>query len=820
MRAMLGGAALACLAGRAEAADARLRFTIPPRSYADALIDLGLQANISILGTANCGVAGRAELTGRYSLREALERILTGAPCRYAVIDDRTVRILPGAQRQAPSPSVHDTARPPALVAEVIVTATKRPMALDQLPAGVSAISRDQINATRAIDVGQTTGQLAGVLTTNLGPGRDKLLIRGLSDGAFTGRARSTVSTYLDDAPINYNAPDPDLRLVDVDRVEVVRGPQGALYGSGALAGIYRIVTSKPDLERAAFGATGGVAWTRGGDRSHELEGYVSLPIVKNRIAIRAVAYEDVQGGYLDDVNLRIANVDQTRRDGGRFAVRVQIDDSWRLDALAATQHLRSNDTQYISTALTPVTARAAAGIAVEEDGPISAPGVRQNLVREAHNNDFSYGGLTLQGDFGWGSLTSSTSYVHHVFSSQFNASTVLLPGEPLESVASEQDLGVFTEGARANILVQDLVIRSSAAGPVDWLFGVYAARTDETTPSTYDVLSTNGKVMTAYREDRKDRLREYALYGEGSYDLGGGWSATLGGRLFETRIHTTAELKIVQPYGPRFFDRSRRFEGFSPKISIQRGLSNGDLLYGLITEGSRPGGFNSSGFLPIRETRTTFAPDRLRNYEAGVKFRRFDNRLGLKAAAYFDDWQNIQTDRYRPSGLAYTANVADANIVGLEGEMSYDWRFGLSVQVNGLLSESRLHNANTDFDQPVTGDLPGVPKISGGFLAVYERPIGRGLSIRLVGEANYVGRSRLSFDDTIKSRTDNYLRAKLSAELAARNWRVTAFVNNPLDAEGDTFAYGNPFTFAREGVRQATPQRPRTVGVRLGAAF
>lgn len=816
---MLSGAALACLAGRAEAADARLRLTIPPRSYADALIDLGLQANISILGTANCGLGGRAGLSGRYSLRDALDRVLDGAPCRYSIVDDRTVRILPGAAR-APTVPTHDVARPPALVAEVVVTATKRPVALDQLPAGISAISRDQIASTRAVDVGQTTGQLAGVLTTNLGPGRDKLLIRGLSDGAFTGRTRSTVSTYLDDAPINYNAPDPDLRLVDVERVEVIRGPQGALYGSGALAGIYRIVTSKPDLERAAFGATSGVAWTRGGDRSHELEGYVSLPIVKNRIAIRAVAYEDVQGGYLDDVNLRIANVDQTRRDGGRFALRVQIDDSWRLDALAATQHLRSNDTQYVSTPPTTVTARSGLGIAVEDGGPIFAPAVRQNRVREAHNNDFSYGGVTIQGDFGWGSLTSSTSYVHHVFSSQFDASIVLGPGEPLANVASEQDLGVFTEGARSNILVQDLVIRSSTAGPVDWLFGVYAAQTNETTPSTYGVLSTGGKVMTAYRENRKDRLREYAIYGEGSYDLGGGWSATLGGRVFETRIHTTADLKIVQPYGPRFFDRARKFDGLSPKVSVQRELPNGDLIYGLVTEGNRPGGFNSSGFYQIRESRTTFSPDRLRNYEAGVKLRRLDNRLGVKAAAYFDDWRNIQTDRYRQSGLAYTANVADANILGLEGELSYDWPFGLSVQVNGLLSDSRLHNANTDFDQPVTGDLPGVPKISGGLLAVYERPIGGGLSVRLVGEASYVGRSRLSFDDTLNSRTDNYLRAKLSVELAARHWRMTAFVNNPLDAEGDTFAYGNPFTFAREGVRQATPQRPRTVGVRFGAAF
>jgi outer membrane receptor protein involved in Fe transport len=145
-------------------------------------------------------------------------------------------------------------------VTELMITARKRPERLDSLPAGVSALSGEQLFATGSDDTRDTAGQLVGVTMTNLGPGRDKLLMRGLSDGAFTGRARSTVGTYLDDTPINYNAPNPDLRLVDVERVETLRGPQGALYGSGALAGVYRIVANKPDpstLAASIIGATG-----------------------------------------------------------------------------------------------------------------------------------------------------------------------------------------------------------------------------------------------------------------------------------------------------------------------------------------------------------------------------------------------------------------------------------------------------------------------------------------------------------------------------------------------------------------------------------
>jgi iron complex outermembrane recepter protein len=792
---ILGGAALASIAGSAQAADSRLRLAISPQGYAEALIDLGLQANVSILGTAICGSGGRVSLTGSYTLRQALDRLLDDAPCTWRLVDADTVRIVARAPARPADPPV-EPERPPTLVTEVVVTATKRLAALDRLPAGVSAISRDQIAATRAVDVGQTVGQLAGVLTTNLGPGRDKLLIRGLSDGAFTGRTRSTVGTYLDDAPINYNAPDPDLRLADVERIEIVRGPQGALYGSGAIAGIYRIVTAKPDLDALEGGLVAGVSTTKGGDTSHELEGYLNLPLVRDRAALRLVAYQDIQGGYLDDINLRIANVDQTRRDGGRLALRLALSEAWRLDALAATQHLRSNDTQYVTPSAT--------------GGITSAQ--RANRIREAHNNDFSYGGITANGTFDWGSLTSSISYVHHVFSSQYDASAALdIFG------ARSTDLGVYTEATRSNMLVQDLVVRSPDVGPVSWLVGAYAARTRERSPSTLRILSPANDA-TAYQENRQDRLAEYALYGEGGLTLGRGWSVLAGARVFESRITTTAQIMVNPPFVPRSFDQSRTFEGVSPKVSIQHQSADGDLIYALISEGYRPGGFNSSGLFPIRASRTTYRPDSLRNYELGMKFRRFDRRLTVRAAAYYGDWSDVQTDQYRASGLQFTANVGDARIVGLEAEASYEWASGFTLQANGLISNAKVRNPNFDFANRVSTDLPGVPETSAGLLAVYQRPLFNDFDVRLVAEASYVGRTSLSFDAALTPRTDPYLRFALAAELAFQAWRVSAYVNNPLNNKADTFAYGNPFSFGQ--VRQVTPQRPRSMGLRVGRNF
>lgn len=793
------GLCLLTLASRAEAAEARRRFEIAPKPYAEALIDLAVQANVSLLGASACGPDGSVGLAGRYRLSEALARVLAGAPCAWRIVDAGTVRVT----AVTPAPHVVGPATP--VVTELLVTARKRPERLDTLPAGVSVISGDQLFATHAYDARETAGQLVGVLTTNLGPGRDKLLMRGLSDGAFTGRARSTVSTYLDDTPINYNAPDPDLRLTDVARVETVRGPQGALYGSGALAGVYRIVTNKPDPERFAAGSQAAVASTAGGSASYVGDGYVNIPLVEGRAALRLVGYYDDQGGYLDDLSLRLSNVDSTLRTGGRAALRLGLGDSWTLEVLAAGQRLSSRDTQYTN---------------------LNQPGRRANQVREASNNNFAQGSITLHGELGWADLTSSTAYVQHAYANLYDATAVA-------SSFSETgaDLGIYSESARIRRLVQDVVLTSTGAGPVSWLAGVYGSASVDRTPSSLDILATQSPAAAAfapvkvlaltrvYNEERRDRLREFAVYGEGTWQFAPGWQASAGARAFDTELKVRAVIVGAPPAQSRNVAETSSFSGASSKLSLQYQFDDeGPLIYGLYSDGSRPGGINSTGFLLIKPTRATFGPDRLRNFELGAKAHLLDHRLTLRAAAFYDLWSNIQSDQYRPSGLAYTANVGDAHIKGLEAEAAYEWPSGLTIQANALYSASKFTRTNPDFAGQLGSGLPAAPRLSGGLLARYDRALAHDLTLRLVGQANYVGPARLTFDPALSARTDPVIDAELLAEIAALRWSAGVFVRNPADSSGNTFAYGNPFTFGQ--VRQVTPQRPRTVGVRLAAAF
>ena len=785
--------AVACgvASGAQAAAAARLPLAQPAQARAEALIDLALKFGVSIGGVTNC--PGRAPpLKGAYTLREALDHLTAGV-CAYEVADGRAVRILPLRKPAAPAPRPPPPP-PPLLVSELLVTATKRIEDANRLPAAISVVGADQLEVTGVKDAAGMVRLAAGMTTTNLGAGRDKIMLRGISDGAFTGRTRSTVGIFLDNAPLTYNAPDPDLRLADVASVEVIRGPQGALYGAGSISGVYRIVTRKPDLEalHAKLGVLHG--WTQSGSPSNAVEAMVNLPLAEGRAALRVVAYHDLEGGYLDDVNLRLSNVDKTTRDGGRVALRALLNDSWTLTLSGAVQQLDSEDTQYVT----------AAGGSLQ----------RANRVRETHDNDFAQAGLTLEGETPIGRLQSSTAYVRHAYASQYDASAAL----SLFGV-SAADLGVYRERAKTDMLVQDTVLTSTVAGRYRWLAGVYGSVTQEDSPSELRVAGPASAPRAVYTETRGDRLAEIAAYGEVSVDLGAGWGVAFGGRATHISRRTSADV-IVDVIGgqSRSTIRKADYSNWSPKLSLQYVFPSGALVYGLVTEGYRAGGFNSGGLIAPNQARGGYRSDRLRNYEIGAKLSLLDQRLDLRTTVFYDLWGDVQSDQYFPSGLPYTANVGDARNVGLEVEALWRPAAAWTFQTNALFDDPRIVHADPAFASRIQKQLPGVPDASFSVLVTYERPLADGLTLLFTGQTTYVGRSRLTFDPALSPVMGGYFTGRLSAQLKGPRWRLAAFLDNPANSQEDTFAYGNPFSFGQ--VRQVTPQRPRTLNLTVSRTF
>lgn len=780
-------------AGQAGAGPVRHVFRIPAKARSEALIDLGVQARVTLGGASAC--PGRSPaVVGVLTLRQALDAVTAGAPCRFEILGDATVSILPDRPApQAPTSAPTTTVEPVLPVERVIVTATKRPTRLVAAAGGVSVIGLGRLRDSGAVDTEGVSQQTAGFITTNLGAARNKIMLRGLSDGAFTGRTQQTVGTYLDNIPLTYNAPDPDLRLIDVDRVEILRGPQGALYGGGSLSGIYRIVSRKPVLDEWSGSMLVGAAATESGSPSSRLEGVANLPLVAGRTALRVAAYGDVDGGYVDDVNLRLSNVDRTTRTGGRVALSAVLSDDWSLTISGARQDLHATDSQYTT--------------------PNLGGQKRANQVRETHDNVLQQGVVTVTGTGSWGRFESSTGYVRHRFASRFDA-TAALNGADGATV----DIGLFDEASKIRLLVEDAVLSSPDQGRFRWLLGVYGLASLEDSDGELRARTTYDPSRLLYLEDRRDKRRELALYGESAYDLGGGWTVSLGGRAFYTAVRTTSTVIAPAPGQSRALERQARFTGLSPKVSLQRTWGDGSLVYLLTSEGYRSGGFNSGGLVAPSALRSSFKPDHLRNYEIGAGFSPLGGRLSVRAALFHDVWTDIQTDQYLSSGLSYTANVGDGRNTGLEIEGTARLTPKLTVEANALFSRPRLSKVDRNFASAAQSELPGVPDVSAGAMVRYQTDQSANRRLLLTAELEYIGRSRLTFDRRLSPSMGDYVTGRLSAEVAMSTWNVALAVTNPANSSNDTFAYGNPFSFGQ--VRQVTPLRPRTWSLDVSRAF
>jgi len=769
--------------GPALAAPALVRFRIEPKPYAEALLDLAQQANITLVGAGACSGYSPDALATALTVEQALNRLLAGAPCTWREIAPNTIQIS----------AFHPAAKPataPVAVSELLVTATKRVRDPRQLAVAVTAVSGGEMQASGASDAAEGAARLS-MLSTNLGPARDKLLLRGLSDGAYTGRARSTVATYLDDIPLNYNAPDPDLRLADVQRVEIARGPQGALYGAGFLSGIYRIISNKPDLTEMSAEGSITAALTDRGAPSGAVEGHINVPIQRDRIALRLTAYDQVDGGYLDDIRLDKRDANRTERKGARLSVLFEPGDDWTVLLTASDQHLRSDDTQYTTN-----------GVGLTRD----------NRILEPHTNDISLWTAQVRREWSWGQLTSSTGVIQHAYGSLYDAtaSQDLFTRNALTSA--------YFERTATTMLVEDLYLTSHGAGPFQWLVGLYGASTAEHSPSVFLAHKATGPDETAYSDNRHDQIDETAIYGEASYTFAQDWTVAVGGRIFSILTHTRSHVESESDnFRPRELDRSARFHTFAPKISLQREFGGGNLVYAVYSEGYRAGGFNSGGTDPLPETQAVYAPDRLRNYEVGLKLQAFHQRLSMNSAVYYDLWTDIQTDEYQPSGIPYTTNVGDAIVRGVETEISYRADSGLYVELNGRYNETRTGNPNINFLSLLVNGLPNAPPFSGGALISYEHALRGDWQLRLAGETSYVGRSRVTFATGFPE-MGGYVRTKLLAEVRRGRYGGQVFLTNPTNAFSDTFAFGNQFNPTQ--ARQITPQRPTTLGVTLFAAY
>lgn len=802
LQAASGGVlALALAATPAAAGSSRVfHANIPAQSVREALLDLAVQGTVSMGGDIAVCRGAAPRLTGPLDLETALKRILAGSDCRYVLRNDGAViirRVERRAPRVAPAPS-QTAARDGALVeaestrlSDVIVTAGRSPESPQTAPSALTSVSGEQMLTAGAAGAFDLSALVAGMTVTNLGSGRNKILLRGMSDGAFTGQTQSTVGLYLNRTPLTYTAPDPDLKLVDIDRVEVLRGPQGVLYGTGPIGGVLRIVPEAPDPAGEALALSTAYSDTQGGGSNSDLSFVANLPLPKGEGALRVVGYRETTGGYIDDESLNLRRVNSGERHGGRATLAVQLSPEWKLSVGAVEQRIDSEDTHYVY--------RLAGGRR------------RANLVREPHSNAFGLFQARLEGRGDWGRIEATSARIDHDFVSRYDASPALA------LFSSNARIGALDDRRMIDLAITDVSYSSPRDRRLRWLVGLFSSTV--TTRNEAEITALWPVRNRVYEERRTDHQSETALFGQATFDLTDDVSLIAGGRYYSFDYETVS--RVAQGLEERPFRGKGRDDGFSPRLAIDWRMNETWRGYGAISQGHRAGGFNTAGPIGTLFSEQRASParryqgDSLWNYEVGAKGVLQGGRVQMRLALFHADWRNLQSDQFLPSGLSYAVNVGDGANTGVEVEANWRPFDSLEIRTNALLARPRIVRQQEDaFTAKGDMGLPGVPAMSANVNVSWRRPLTGRLNLVADGWAAYVGPSRLTFDPEGRHRMGDYVTARLAMGLEGARWRAEAFVLNPLNTEANTFAFGDPFRLPE--ALTTTPLQPRTIGLRL----
>ncbi len=802
--------ALGIAAASPPQAAERQTISIAQGRLGDAMIALGRQTGSSI-GMSDQSLAGLPipALTGKMSVDRALDRLLKRSGARAVRIDAtswRIVRALATPPRRSFAPPVADTPPPEEAAADIIVTAAKRDIPLARFAGVVDMVQGDTLTSEQAAGGTATLlNRVASLSSTHVGSGRNKLFIRGIADSGFTGPTQATTGQYLGDMRLNYAAPDPDLKLYDVGGVEVLEGPQGTLYGAGSLGGIVRIVPNAPNLGETGGQMSVGTSMVQHGDIGGDMSATFNLPIVPEKVALRAVAYGVSEGGYIDDTRRDKSDVNGTNIFGGRAALRFAPSEDWTIDVNGLYQRIDGDDAQYGS--------RSAGRLA------------RESSVAQPYSSDYALANIRIEKQWDDLRFLSSSGYVRHVLEESYDATQA--DGEPALFEQRNKVEIISTE----NRLVRDL------DNGLGWIAGAsyLESRSDihrsltyygappffATTAPAIPGVPIFGRGLPATTTGVRNKVREATLFGEASFEPVRGLIATLGGRLTNSRLSGTA----VDPIDALSSVELARAEAqanrsetiFLPSFALLSDALPGVTLYARYQQGFRPGG------LTVDDSRVQrFRNDRISTLEFG--FRQGTpgrDPLALSANFAWTDWRDIQADVTDRIGLPTTANIGDGRIYTVEGRVVAMPLPGLTLDGSIIYNDSRL-NQPAQFlrllaYQGKSLTLPNVANLGGRVAADYRMAVRGAMQLRLSGSARYVGKSRLGVGPVFGKVQGDYIDTSLSAALQRGPLELSLSLTNLLDDVGNRFALGTPFDLRSD---YYTPMRPRTVRVGLDFAF
>ncbi len=758
-----------------------------------------------------------------------------------------------GAQSPAAdSPSATDQ------LEEVVVTAEKRTSTVQTTALSITAFSGDQLQSAGITGLEALAGQTPGISMRSSGPGQTELEMRGM---ASSGGSSPTVGFYLGETPLTPPAAslngkvviDPD--LFDLERVEVLRGPQGTLYGAGSMGGTIKLIPTAPDLQKFAADVQAIVSDTDGGGINNGVNAMFNLPLIDDILAVRVVGTDKHSDGWIDRIVVSPfpeatnpcaaysagtstgcvrGNVLAAPQTADLHNVNWHLSQSFRMDVLAKPTEALSIDTLLMYQRVT-------AGGYDEYDDP---PGPTPLLAHyqpfntpEPFSDTFRLASLTVGYDLGWAKLTSNTSLWSREEKQSQDISEALRSNFEVFYGVDILAPIVFTEDDISRQVSEEIRLASSNDGALSWIGGLFYSQlksifwdTNQATafaPASVGGAAANpqGIVYDAYNPYH---VKQYAVFGEGSYLFTPNWKLTAGVRWFryDSSVDEQQEGNLTASGNatPTLADFSTSASGFNPKVSLGW-LPTEDLtVYASASKGFRPGGINQP--LPpfCQATQETYGPDSIWDYELGEKARLFDRRVTLNADFFYIKWSNVQQLLNQACGYALTTVAGNAVSYGPELELTARITPELTLSVNGAYTSAHLTSVNAMASQVSTTPLmPGtrilnIPKYTESTSLTYTRPV--------VGEYSAVFRVSNSLVGPVEDTSFTYTNLPsydlVSARLGMKSDHLSGylFVDNLTNRVAALSTNTTTFSWIVPSITRVSTNQPRTIGVDLNYRF
>ena len=582
---------------------------------------------------------------------------------------------------------------------EITVTARKREESLQDVAGSIQALTGDDLKRQGLLNLEDTVRMMTSVSSVGGTSGAQKIIFRGVSDNPGAFIAASSAALYIDEQPLTQFSVNPEPRMIDIERVEALAGPQGTLYGDSSQSGTLRIITNKPDPSAFSAGADFMLRTGEESDLSHEISGWVNLPLIEDKFALRLVGFSATDGGFIDNVlgvspmrggrnNASAVEDDVNYSDhiGGRIAAKWFVNDEWSVTASAMTQSSEAN------------------GLNDYDPGVGDLKTVK--FFNDTRDDDWSQMALTIEGSFGDGfEFTSITSYFDReldytydrtTYSAYFNynfcpgyatycwsgqsgaeshafgAGGINLVEDPgyltfYSALPNDQDtIGFNTQEQKNDRFTQEFRL-SKTGDNYRWVLGAFYEERSEywayraSTPEFLESLSyaywtylyaPSGVDPSWWLSVDDTDWEQWAVFGNFSYNLTDSLSVEVGARFFDQEMKRTYFVDkpfIIADFVPDVTNPTGGNDDVVPKITVEYTLDDDKMVYALYSEGFRAGGANRNR-TPFTVFPQVYDPDLLKNFEVGAKTRWMNGKLQINATAYFGQWENYQIEAVDPS--------------------------------------------------------------------------------------------------------------------------------------------------------------------------